>query len=44
MEMRNIRCYLYEIFIAKHLRDNGFDECLKNKNTRGCIVNCKGGN
>lgn len=42
MEIHNIRGYLYEIFIAKHLRDNGFDECCKAKITRGCEVNSKG--
>ena len=42
MEIHNIRGYLYEIFIGKHLKDNGFDECVKNKTTRGCIVNSKG--
>ncbi|NQY21440.1 MAG: hypothetical protein HRT40_09050 [Campylobacteraceae bacterium] len=42
MEVHNIRGYLYEIFIGKHLKDNGFDECVKGKRTRGCIVNGKG--
>lgn len=42
MEIWNIRGYLYEIFIAKHLQDNGFEECHKNKTTRGCEVNGKG--
>lgn len=42
MEVHNIRGYLYEIFIAKHLKDNGFDECIKNKTTKGCEVNGKG--
>lgn len=42
MEVWNIRGYLYEIFIAKHLKDNGFDECCKAKTTRGCEVNSKG--
>lgn len=42
MEIHNIRGYLYEIFIAKHLQDNGFEECHKNKTTRGCEVNGKG--
>lgn len=42
MEIHNIRGYLYEIFIAMHLKNNGFDECLKDKNTRGCVVNSQG--
>lgn len=42
MEVHNIRGYLYEIFIGKHLKDNGFDECIKDKTTKGCIVNSKG--
>jgi hypothetical protein len=42
MEIHNIRGYLYEIFIGKHLKDNGFDECLKGKTTRGCKVNTQG--
>lgn len=42
MEIHNIRGYLYEIFIAKHLKNNGFDECLKDQSTRGCKVNSKG--
>lgn len=42
MEIHNIRGYLYEIFIARHLKNNGFEECHKNKITRGCEVNGKG--
>lgn len=42
MELWNIRGYLYEIFIAKHLQDNGFEECRKSKTTRGCQVNSSG--
>lgn len=42
MEVHNIRGYLYEIFVGKHLKDNGFDECVKSKTTRGCVVNSKG--
>lgn len=42
MEIHNIRGYLYEIFIAKHLQNNGFLECPKNKTTKGCQVNSRG--
>ncbi|MDD2367875.1 MAG: hypothetical protein PHQ90_01155 [Sulfuricurvum sp.] len=42
MEVWNIRGYLYEIFIAKHLQDNGFEKCRKNETTRGCQVNSSG--
>ncbi len=42
MKVWNIRGYLYEIFIAKHLQDNGFEECQKNKITKGCEVNNSG--
>lgn len=42
MEIHNIRGYLYEVFVSKHLKDNGFDECIKDNNTRGCVVNSQG--